>query len=122
MHLGLRSSTEPYLRLWNDGAVLGRGSEEGGKWCGHDERAGSNEATQVAAGDVVFLFLHNQRVHYIEDIPWDPYCTELREKWRPLEAQSQWCSAIGQNVKPAKMKQEFTYKFQYLFCTKVNRH
>lgn len=118
MHLGLRCPTEPYLCLWNDGAILGRGSEEGGKWCGHDERAGSNEATQVAAGDVIFLFLHNQRVHYIEDIPRDPYCTELRQKRCPLEAQCQWCSTIGQNVKPTNMKQECTYKFQYFFVKK----
>lgn len=77
-HPDLRSQTEPYLCFWNDGAILGRGSEEGGEGCGHNERAGSNEATQVTARDVVLLFLHYQRVHYVENIPRDPYRTKLR--------------------------------------------
>lgn len=110
----LRSQTKTYLCFWNDGAVFGWGSEEGGEGCGHDERTGSNEATQVAARDIVLLFLHYQRVHYVEDIPRDPYCAELCQKWRPLEAQCQWRTTIGQNVKPAQIKQGCIYKYQYL--------
>ena len=69
---------------------------------GDDDWIWPDKATEVTAGDGVFLGLHYQGVHGIEAVPWQPHCALLAHERGSLKVKSQGRTPIGNQVKPGE--------------------
>ena len=97
------SPVQTHLRLGDDGTVLWGRLVQGGEGRGQDERVGSEQASQVAAGDVVLLPLHHHRVHHVEHVPGQPHGAVQRGERGALVTQRQGGAAVGQEVEPGQI-------------------